>query len=202
MMNDKLARIGSTVAIGAFAVLAACSPRDDTAVVDSAAGATAASVDSAVSTAGSGTMTDANIFSALTTANAAEVEAGKEAATKATDADVKAFAQMMVTDHQAMLDKGNELARTLNIVPVAGETAEDVREDSKDAAEDLKDEAGRDFNDEYIEKQIDAHENTLELLDRANNSTANADIKALIAEARPKVQAHLDRAKQIKDKID
>ena len=202
MRNSGMARIGVAAAMSGFIALAACSPKDDTATVDSAATATAATTDSAASSMTAGTMTDDNIFAALTAANTAEITSSKEAITKAVDADVKAFARMMVDDHQAMLTKGEDLARTLNVTPVAGEMAKDVNEEAKDDAKDMKDEAGKDFDDEYIEKQIDAHQETLDLLDKANNSTATAEVKALIAEARPKVQAHLDRAKQIKDKID
>jgi predicted outer membrane protein len=46
------------------------------------------------------------------------------------------------------------------------------------------------------------HQETLDLLNDLDGKTTNADLKAAIAEAKPKVQAHLDQAKAIKDKVD
>ena len=48
----------------------------------------------------------------------------------------------------------------------------------------------------------DMHQETLDLLNDLDGKTTNADLKAAIAEAKPKVQAHLDQAKAIKDKVD
>ena len=61
---------------------------------------------------------------------------------------------------------------------------------------------GKDFDNEFMEEQVDMHQETLDLLDDLDSKTTNADLKAAIAEAKPKVQAHLDQAKAIKDKVD
>ena len=53
-----------------------------------------------------------------------------------------------------------------------------------------------------MEEQVDMHQETLDLLNDLDSRTTNADLKAAIAEAKPKVQAHLDQAKALKDKVD
>ena len=61
---------------------------------------------------------------------------------------------------------------------------------------------GKDFDHEFMEEQVDMHQETLDLLNDLDSKTTNADLKAAIAEAKPKVQAHLDQAKAIKGKVD
>jgi predicted outer membrane protein len=49
-----------------------------------------------------------------------------------------------------------------------------------------------------MDEQIDMHRETLGLLKDLDGKTKNADLKAAIAAAKPKVQAHLDQAKAVK----
>lgn len=216
MTWSSLNRTGLVFSLGASVALAACGTKDNTATTDTSAaapampaGATADSMAGRTDSAakmGAGTntnapMTDPKIMSALTATNAGEVAVAKLAEQKATDPDVKSFARMMVSDHEAMLKKGGELGKQLNIVPAAGEKAEDVTDQANDIKKDLEGKTGKDFDKAYVDKMVDAHQNALNLLNTASTSANNAELKTMLTTAIPKVQAHLDRAKQLQAKL-
>ena len=201
MQKFSTPRLASALAMGAFGVLAACSPKNDTtadtlATTPPATAATPATGD--VSSA----WTDANVVDVLTVANQGEVDYSQIGVDKATDAGVKQFARMMVKDHGAMVDAVKALATKLNVTPAANAKANDLKEENTKDINDLNGKTGKDFDKEFMEEQVDMHQETLDLLNDLDSRTTNADLKAAIAEAKPKVQAHLDQAKTLKDKVD
>jgi putative membrane protein len=202
MQRLSSARLTSAVAIGAFGILAACSPKNDQtadtlATTPPATAATPATGDVA------NTWTDANVVDVLTVANQGEVEYSQVGVDKATNPSVKQFAQMMVKDHGDMLTSVKNLSTKLNVTPAANDKVNDLQKENQKDITDLNGKTvGKDFDKEFMEEQVDMHQETLDLLNDLDSKTTNADLKAAIAEARPKVQAHLDQAKSIKDKVD
>jgi len=199
MHNFRTTRLTSVLAIGTFGFLAACSPKADetadTLATTPPAPAATPTVDAP--------WTDGNVVEAITVANQGEVDYSQIAAEKATNPEVKSFAQMMVKDHGAMVESLKGLATRLNVTPAANDKANDLREETQKDINDLNGKAvGKDFDVEFMEEQVDIHQEKLDLLNDLDTRTTNADLKAAIAEAKPKVQAHLERAKAIKDKVD
>jgi len=147
----------------------------------------------------SGTMTDAQIFARLMAANEGEIAAGKMAESKATNADVKAFARHMVTDHTKMLNDVTGLANKLNIVPDSA-AADDMWNSNKMMADQLTGAAhGMTFDTAYVNGQVAGHQAVLEMIKNAASQTQNADLKKALDDAVPAVQHHLDRIKSIQD---
>ena len=202
MQRLSSARLTSAVAIGAFGILAACSPKNDQttdtlATTPPATAATPATGDVA------NTWTDANVVDVLTVANQGEVDYSQVGVDKATNPSVKQFAQMMVKDHGDMLASVKNLSTKLNVTPAANDKVNDLQKENQKDITDLNGKTvGKDFDKEFMEEQVDMHQETLDLLNDLDSKTTNADLKAAIAEAKPKVQAHLDQAKSIKDKVD
>ena len=200
MKKISSTRLTSAMAVGAFGILAACSPKneqttDTLTTTPPATAATPAPADAA--------WTDANVVEVLTVANQGEVDYSQIGAEKATNAGVKKYAQMMVKDHGTMLDAVKSLATRLNVTPASNDKANDLKEENTKDINDLNGKTvGKDFDNEFMEEQVDMHQETLDLLNDLDSRTTNADLKAAIAEAKPKVQAHLDQAKALKDKVD
>lgn len=193
----------ATLAAAAGLTAVACSTRDNTGTRnDTAAGAIAANGDTAGARTGAANngWTDAQILGFTSVSNVAEVQEGKLAATKATNPAVKAFAKQLQADHQAMLTEGQSFASKNNLVPDT--TRGDVRDALKDASDEYKDlneaKAGKDWDEDFIEKQIDGHKKTLDKLNEATQATTNADLKAMLTKAAGKVQEHLTKAEDIK----
>ena len=89
----------------------------------------------------------------LAIAGMAEVELGKMAAERSTNAEVKKFGQMMVDDHTAAGDKLKAVASQHNIpVPTA---LDDKHRDLRDKLAKLQ---GADFDREYMNAMVEGHE--------------------------------------------
>ena len=65
--------------------------------------------------------TDANVVDVLTVANQGEVDYSQIAVDKATDPSVKAYAQLMVKEHGAMVTSVKDLAARLAVTPAAND---------------------------------------------------------------------------------
>ena len=190
----------ATAALVAALSLAACGGDDK---VEATNDAVSAGVDSMV--AGSDlakpAMTDANIVAALSVANAGEVASGELAATRARDADVKAFGRMMVTDHRAMIQETDRIATAAGITAVQAATTDSIQRAATTATDSLKTLQGADFDRAYIAGQVRDHQNTLRALQEFAGAAQNAELKAMIQGAMPKVQQHLDRATELQGKL-
>lgn len=143
---------------------------------------------------------DANAVAFLQTVNTGEIEAAALAKTKATDPEIKAFARQMETDHQQMKDEVAQTAQRLGLSTTG--TNEDVLEDHQEDMRELNEAAaGNEFDDKYIDEQVEAHRNALDKIDDAIERTQNAEFRSLLQKARGAVDGHLKRAEQLDEKV-
>lgn len=174
----------------------------------------------AVGTAGErGTMADAQISAGardwlenMMTGSMAEVKLGEMASQRAQDADVKAFGQMIVRDHSNALDELKQIGSKYNVPePV------ELPDEHRDTSERLSKLQGREFDQEYIDAMVDKHQKTInQLEDRLDKEgddqnprytpkqTENAVDRQLnewAAKTVPTVRQHLERARQLDDKL-
>jgi len=147
-------------------------------------------------------MTDGAIFGMLAAANHGEIDAGKMAETKATNASVKSFARAMVADHTKLLDQGNALAKKLNITPDTA-AADSINAMNQSTAAMLTAAAkGSVFDSAYVNAQVAGHQYVLDLVKRAEDQAQNPQLKAaLTTDVQPKIQQHLDRIQAIQSKM-
>jgi putative membrane protein len=193
------------LALGAVTMLGACKKGENAADTTLAATDTSMAAGMGSSTSmnapAASPMTDAGIFAMLTAANQGEIDAGKLAETKATSASVKSFAHDMVAAHTAMLNSGNALAKKLNITPDSA-AADSISSMNQSTAAALNAAAkGPAFDSAYVNAQVDGHQYVLDLIKRAEGAAQNADLKSALTSTEPKVQAHLDRIKDIQGKM-
>ena len=200
------------IALSAAALLVACKPKDNaTTDTTSAAGAVATGSDSAnrartdtTNAAANNTnkdWTDAQILAFASAANKGEIAEGKVAEMKATNPKVKAFARQIVADHTAMLAEGNAFAKKNNITPDSTKSdVQDLQKDSQNEVKDMSSKAkGKDWDKDFVDKEIDGHKKVLDQLQKFQNSTQNAQLKEMLTKAQTKVQSHLDKAQALKD---
>lgn len=127
-----------------------------------------------------------------------EVEAGKIALSRSANADVKAFAQMMVDGHtKTTADLKTAIAASgLSITPPTM-----VPDDKSTALADLRAVDAAGFDKKYMDGQVDAHQATLDLMSRYAQDGDSPQIKAAAAATLPIVQEHLDKARTIRDAL-
>jgi len=146
-------------------------------------------------------LTDANIVALLDEANMADSAAGALAATKATSKEVKDFAKLMMSEHHALRKQGQELAKKLNVTPAppANDPLKPLAESEMTTLNSTP--KGAEFDRVYIEQEIAAHKAVLDVAGKGHDQAQNEQLKALIEQAKPVVQKHLDQAEAIQKKL-
>jgi putative membrane protein len=135
---------------------------------------------------------DAKRLRDIANANLAEIEAGKLAATQASNADVKKFAQQMVDDHTKQLQEVQKLAQAKNVDLPSAPDAKHQR-----AMKKLQGLSGADFDREYMRMQVKDHRDAHKLAERTAKRAQDARLKAAAQKAAPQIQEHLKMAQQM-----
>jgi len=130
------------------------------------------------------------------TTNMAEVQLGMMAETKASSPDVKAFAQRMVRDHEAMQSSLQDAAR------LVGTTLPDKLDPKHMALKnELAAKSGTSFDKAYIDAMVKGHRQAVQMLQGASQNLSNDALKKVAASALPIVQDHLKEAEQIDQRL-
>jgi putative membrane protein len=126
----------------------------------------------------------------------AEVKMAGLAMEKASNADVKAFAQRMHTDH----GKANtELAQFATAKGLA--LATELEGDAKAAFDHLDTLSGAEFDKAYMQHMVEDHEKDVAAFDKASTSATDADLKAWAGRTLPTLKEHLEMAKTTARKV-
>ena len=141
---------------------------------------------------------DAQIAAIVVTANQVDIDAGKFAAEKSTDAAVKAFANTMVTDHSAVNKNAVDLVTKLKVTPEQNDTSRSLKAGGDENVAKLRTLSGKAFDKAYVDHEVAYHEQVISALDSVLIPNAqNAELKALLVKVRPAFVAHLDHAKHL-----
>lgn len=142
--------------------------------------------------------TDAQIAAIVVTANQVDIDAGQLAASMSTNKDVKAFAQLMVTDHSGVNKSATELVHKLKVKPVESPTSVSLEQGGAQNIAALKRLAGAEFDRAYVDHEVTYHQTVLDALDKTLIPNArNEKLKALMIKVRPAFVAHLEHAKHL-----
>jgi putative membrane protein len=145
---------------------------------------------------------DAQIAAIVVAANQVDIDAGNFAKSRATSADVKAFAERMVTDHSGVLKSAVDLVTKLKVTPESNPTSESLTKGGTDNIAALTKLKGADFDKAYIDHEVTYHEAVLGAVDKTLIPNAkNAELKALLVKVRPAFVAHLDHARKIQAQL-
>ena len=135
---------------------------------------------------------DASFYKTLAQGGIAEVEAGTLAQQKGADPKVKDFGAMMVKDHSAANEQLKALAAGKGIdLPGSSSTSQMA---TKAKLELL---SGGTFDKSYVEDQVKAHRDTVDLLKKEIATGQDPDAKAFAQKVLPTVESHLHAINQI-----
>lgn len=143
------------------------------------------------------TKKDKTFITNASEAGNAEVEKAKLADKSSTNADVKAFADMMITDHT----KANDDLATI-VKGKAGKvsTGPGVVQDAK--VLELKALTGETFDKAYAKQALADHKEAVALFEKASTDLDDADLKAFAAKTLPTLKHHLEEAEKLVAKFD
>ena len=145
---------------------------------------------------------DAQIAHIVVTANQVDIDAGKLAESKGSNAQVKAFGRQMVTDHTGVNQQAVALAKKLSVTPQDNATSQSLKAGGADNVKKLNGLSGAAFDKAYVDHEIAYHEQVLDAIDKVLVPNAkNDELKALIVKVRPAFVAHLEHAKMVKGQL-
>jgi putative membrane protein len=127
----------------------------------------------------------------------AEIETSRLALEKSSSADIKAFANMMITDHSKANDELAALAKK-NDIEVPDETT--LVKQAKEKILDMRDES---FDAAYADNQVKAHEDTIKLFEKQANTVTDdkvkgaTELKGFAQKMLPALEKHQEMAKKL-----
>lgn len=147
-------------------------------------------------------VTDAQIAAIVVAANQVDIDAGKFAAKTSTDAEVKKFAETMVTDHTAVNRSAVTLVTKLKVSPVENDTSRALKAGGEKNLAELRALKGKAFDKTYVDREVAYHEQVIQAIDTVLIPNAqNPELKALLVKVRPAFIEHLNHAKHLQTRF-
>ena len=147
-------------------------------------------------------VTDPQIASIVVTANQVDIDAGKLAKSMASNADVKKFADQMITDHTGVNKSAVDLVTKLKVTPEDNPTSQSLKKGGDENVANLKTLKGAAFDKAYVDHEVAYHQQVIDAVDKTLIPGAtNAELKALLVKVRPAFVAHLEHAKHIQSSL-
>jgi len=139
---------------------------------------------------------DADFVAKTVAANYGEIKFAELASQKSDNAEVKALARQLVTDHTKVLGELKTLASSKAITVPTEEEDDDRRKTER-----FYDESGKDFNKKWAKEMIDKHEKSINRFEKRYEKTEDAELKAFIDKTLPHLRMHLEKLNALHEKI-
>ena len=143
-------------------------------------------------------LTDPQIAHIAYTADAIDIAAGKLSAAKASSNEVKAFAEEMVRDHEAVNKQALDLVKKLNVTPEDNGTSKVLSKQAADKLAELGKPSGAAFDKAYVANEVAYHKAVNGALEtQLIPSASNAELKGLLQTGLKIFQGHQQHAEHI-----
>jgi putative membrane protein len=142
--------------------------------------------------------TDPQIAHIAYTAGVIDITAAKQAISKAGSKDVKAFAEDMVRDHEAVNKQALDLVKKLKVTPEDNDTSKTLSKQAADKLAELAKLKGADYDKAYVANEVAYHKavnGALETL--LIPSASNAELKSLLQTGLKIFQGHQQHAEHV-----
>lgn len=205
MPIDRSPLVRASIGVAVCAALVACGGKDQDqsrmrAAVDSITSADTLSAGGEVSGRGAA-MSDANVISVLASTNGSEIAEGQLARQRSRDADVRAFAQSLVKDHQDFQKKIDDAARAAGVTPEPPQSADSLTHAAAQASDSLKRLSGPAFDRAWIAHEVDGHRKTLADLQRMQQTVRSQQLSDAIGDGIESVRKHLQKAEELQARL-
>ncbi|SFH67358.1 DUF4142 domain-containing protein [Bradyrhizobium sp. Gha] len=145
-----------------------------------------------------GKLTDPQIAHIAYTAGSIDIAAAKQAQTKATNKDVKAFADDMVRDHEAVNKQALDLVKKLNVTPEDNDTSKALSKAAADKLAELSKLSGAAYDKAYVANEVAYHKTVNGALEtQLIPSASNAELKSLLQTGLKIFQGHEQHAEHV-----
>jgi putative membrane protein len=142
--------------------------------------------------------TDPQIAHIAYTAGVIDITAAKQAISKASNKDVKAFAEDMVRDHEAVNKQALDLVKKLKVTPEDNDTSKALSKQAADKLAELGKLHGAAFDKAYIANEVAYHKTVDSALEtKLIPSASNAELKSLLQTGLKIFQGHEQHAEHV-----
>jgi putative membrane protein len=142
--------------------------------------------------------TDPQIAHIAYTAGQLDIEAAKAAISKSTNKDVRAFAEDMVRDHEAVNKQALELVAKLKVTPEDNDTSRALTKQAAEKQADLAKLSGADFDKAYVANEVAYHKTVNgALATTLIPSASNPELKSLLQTGLKIFQGHEQHAEKV-----
>jgi putative membrane protein len=142
--------------------------------------------------------TDPQIAHIAYTAGVIDIAAAKQALAKTSNKDVKAFAEDMVRDHEAVNKQALDLVKKLNVTPEDNDTSKTLSRNAADKLAELGKLKGADFDKAYVVNEVAYHKAVDSALETTLIPSANnAELKSLLQTGLKIFQGHEQHAEHV-----
>jgi putative membrane protein len=143
-------------------------------------------------------LTDPQIAHIAYTAGIIDVAAAKQALTKASNKQVKAFAEDMVRDHEAVNKQALDLVKKLKVAPEDNDTSKALSKQAADKLAELGKLSGAAFDKAYIANEVAYHKTVDGALEtQLIPSATNPELKSLLQTGLKIFQGHEQHAEHV-----
>lgn len=143
-------------------------------------------------------ISDAQIAHIAYTAGQLDVDAAKLALERSADANVRAFAETMVRDHEAVNKQALALVTRLGVTPETNSTSAGLTSDAVAARQQLARLNGKAFDRAYAEREAAYHAAVNKALsDTLIPAAQNSELKELLRQGLTLFQAHQQHAEAL-----
>jgi putative membrane protein len=122
-----------------------------------------------------------------------EIALSKAALTITSNAKIKDFANMMITDHTAAANKLMALCKAKGIALPNAPSANHQK-----AIDDISKKTGADFDKAFVDQMVKDHKGAVSLFTGESKNAVDPDLKAFATSTLPTLQGHLDAITAIK----
>jgi putative membrane protein len=124
----------------------------------------------------------------------AEVQTAQLAAQRATNPEVKTFAQKLVDDHTKVNSELMTIASQKNVKI-------DTDDDKDRAYNRLNKKSGSEFDQEFVEHMIDEHEKDIKMFEKAASDAKDPEIRAFASKHVGHLREHLQTAQGLRQSV-
>ena len=132
------------------------------------------------------------------TAGVIDVAAAKQALAKTSNKEVKAFAENMVSDHEAVNKLALDLCKKLKVTPEDNDTSKILSKNAADKLAELAKLNGAEFDKAYVANEVAYHKAVDSALETTLiPSASNAELKSLLQTGLKIFQGHQQHAEHV-----
>ena len=143
-------------------------------------------------------LTDPQIAHIAYTAGVIDIAAAKQALTKASNKEVKTFAEDMMRDHEAVNKQALDLVKKLKVTPEDNDTSKALSKQASDKLAELGKLSGAAFDKAYIANEVAYHKTVNSALEtQLIPSSGNAELKSLLQTGLKIFQGHEQHAEHV-----